>query len=294
MPVCILRDAVALGRPHRDLLVSPDHALFLDGRLIPARLLVNGMTIVQDDSVRQVEYFHVELARHAILLAEGLTAESYLDTGNRAMFESAGLALTLHPDFSVAARVRTRSEHACAPLTVDPAFVEPLWRRLAVRAEARGFTPPPPLQTSADPDLHLMVEGQTIRPVVAKDGRAVFVLPLGTIMAQLVSRAAAPADVRPWHDDRRRLGVSVAQIVCRRGGEITELPVDHPALSDGWHSVERDGCRKWRWTDGCAALPVTAGAETVELQLGHLAEYPLAEAIPTLHHASGHRSVAAA
>jgi hypothetical protein len=46
------------------------------------RYLCNGATIRQE-SVAVVEYYHVELDAHDIMLAEGLPAESYLDTGNR-------------------------------------------------------------------------------------------------------------------------------------------------------------------------------------------------------------------
>jgi hypothetical protein len=38
-----------------------------------------------------VTYWHVELERHDILLADGMPAESYLDTGNRAAFADAAL-----------------------------------------------------------------------------------------------------------------------------------------------------------------------------------------------------------
>ena len=38
-----------------------------------------------------IEYFHVELDRHDVLFAEGLAAESYLDTGNRGLFANGGL-----------------------------------------------------------------------------------------------------------------------------------------------------------------------------------------------------------
>jgi collagen type I/II/III/V/XI/XXIV/XXVII alpha len=40
-------------------------------------------------AVDAVTYFHVELPRHDVLLAEGLAAESYLDTGNRSVFANA-------------------------------------------------------------------------------------------------------------------------------------------------------------------------------------------------------------
>ena len=35
-----------------------------------------------------IAYYHVELLEHAVLLAEGLPAESYLDAGNRLDFEN--------------------------------------------------------------------------------------------------------------------------------------------------------------------------------------------------------------
>ena len=81
-PIRIERDAIAAGMPHRDLLVSPDHAIFVDGMLIGARQLMNGTTIRRERDWASVDYYHVELDEHAILLAEGLPAESYLDTGN--------------------------------------------------------------------------------------------------------------------------------------------------------------------------------------------------------------------
>ena len=124
--------------PRRDLVVSPDHCMFVDGKLIPAKLLINEMTIVQERDTRVVEYYHVELDRHAVLLAEGLPAESYLDTGNRAFFSNAGLALVLHPEFHVNAGLRCWETDACAPLAVSAEAVEPVWRKLASRAEDFG------------------------------------------------------------------------------------------------------------------------------------------------------------
>ena len=99
-PIRIRRGAVAENLPRRDLLVSPDHALFIDGLLVPARLLQNGATIRRETAFSVVHYFHLELDTHDLLLAEGMPAESYLDTGNRGTFENAGLPLVLHPDLA--------------------------------------------------------------------------------------------------------------------------------------------------------------------------------------------------
>ena len=56
--------------------------------LVPVRLLVNG-TSIRHERVATVTYWHIELPAHAIVLAEGLPAKSYLDTGNRGAFEGA-------------------------------------------------------------------------------------------------------------------------------------------------------------------------------------------------------------
>ncbi|UFN50396.1 Hint domain-containing protein [Roseomonas sp. OT10] len=97
-PIRIRAGALGQGAPSRDLVVSPDHCLWIEGLLIPARMLVDGAAILRDSGVARVTYWHVELPRHDALLAEGCPAESYLDTGNRAAFAN-GAATDLHPDF---------------------------------------------------------------------------------------------------------------------------------------------------------------------------------------------------
>ena len=79
-PVRIRADAFGPALPARDLLVSPCHALYLDGLLIQAGALVDGVGIVRETAVPPVlTYWHVELETHALLLAEGMPAESYLE-----------------------------------------------------------------------------------------------------------------------------------------------------------------------------------------------------------------------
>jgi len=71
--------------------------VLINNVLVPIRLLTNGTTVAQlcNDRVR---YFHVELPRHAVIFAEGLTVESYLDTGDRVDFTDAA-TIRLHPVF---------------------------------------------------------------------------------------------------------------------------------------------------------------------------------------------------
>src|SRR6476620_5266889 len=87
-PVRIRRFALDERTPHRDLYLSPNHALYIDGVLIPAIYLVNGTSIVQamPEGVEEIEYFHIELETHEVIFAEGAAAESLLVTTDRETF----------------------------------------------------------------------------------------------------------------------------------------------------------------------------------------------------------------
>ena len=278
-PVRIVCGAIAENMPHRDLLLSPDHALLLDGVLILARQLINHRTVYRDAAVRQVRYFHVELATHAVLLAEGLPAESYLDTGNRGFFAGSCAPMPLHPDLTgldlTSDASKDRVARSCAPLRVDEATVWPIWRRISDRADALGYAEAVRPSTS-NPALRLSVLGSL--PSGRVEGRChTFVLPAGLTDVRLRSRAAPPAECRPWLDDSRSLGVPVGRMVLRGPDKVVEIPVDHPSLDDGWWQVERTGRRLSRWTDGDARLPLPDwhGPAVLEIHLTGDMIYPL-------------------
>jgi hypothetical protein len=134
-PVRIAAQAFGPALPERDLLLSPDHAIFADGVLIPVKYLINGTTIRQI-VMPAVSYFHVELDRHAVILAEGLPVESYLDTGDRCAFESAKGPMALYPAFgSDRADIALVMEAlGCAPLRVTGPEVAAVVARLACHA----------------------------------------------------------------------------------------------------------------------------------------------------------------
>jgi hypothetical protein len=77
-PICIAALAIDGEAPYRDLYLSPEHSLLIDGALIPAKYLINGSSIATV-TVPLIEYWHIEFEGHEVMFAEGLAVESYLD-----------------------------------------------------------------------------------------------------------------------------------------------------------------------------------------------------------------------
>jgi hypothetical protein len=131
-PIRFHAGSLGTGLPRRDLLVSPEHAMFLGGVLIPARCLVNGSTIVQERGLERVDYFHVELDTHDVLLAEGAPSESYLDDDSRGMFHNVSEFAALYPDAPDPGLF-------CAPKVDEGYELEAIRQRLSVVAEGMAF-----------------------------------------------------------------------------------------------------------------------------------------------------------
>lgn len=86
-PVCIQKGAFGKGLPDRDLYVSPQHRIVVEGwraellfgepKVFAAAVhLVNDQTIRQVNTHDPVTYYHIACCRHAILLSNGLATES--------------------------------------------------------------------------------------------------------------------------------------------------------------------------------------------------------------------------
>lgn len=237
--------------PRSDLLLSPDHSIYAEGALIPIKYLLNGATVVQELSA-EAHYFHVELDRHDVLLAEGLTAESYLDTCNRAQFENGDAPAPIHADFSA-----LTWEQACAPLCLEGERVLAVRRLLLARIADLGWT------RGAPPELRLLVGQRAIRPVEVKGKLHRFFLPAGTREVRLVSSAIVPAGLDLAHTDCRTLGARIDAVFINR--EL--LPLDSPNFASGFHPVESNKTELWRWTDGRARLILPAVVHALPIML---------------------------
>lgn len=137
LPVQFLPGSLADGVPKRDLLVSPQHAMFLGDALVPAIALVNGVSIAQVQSIEQVEYFHLELEVHDVILAEGTPSETFVDDGSRTMFHNAMEYAAIYPDAA------PQPARYCAPRLEEGPALEALRQRLAARYTMPATEPGP-------------------------------------------------------------------------------------------------------------------------------------------------------
>ena len=117
LPVRIAPHAFGHGRPRHPVLLSPDHAVFVEDVLIPIRFLVNRSTVARL-AVEAITYYHIELAQHDVVLAEGLPVETYLETGGRHAFENADGVIQLHPNFAPDEAPRAMAWHSVRIATV--------------------------------------------------------------------------------------------------------------------------------------------------------------------------------
>lgn len=98
-PVRIAAGALGAGLPRRNLQVTADHALEIDGLLINAGALVNGSTVdwmTPEEMGASFTVYHVETENHDLILAEGTPAETYIDYIGRSYFSNYAEYLDLY------------------------------------------------------------------------------------------------------------------------------------------------------------------------------------------------------
>ncbi len=232
LPICIRAGALGEQTPRRDLWISPHHAMFLDGVLIEAKDLINGVSVVQAPSVEKVEYFHLELDDHDVIFAEGALSESYIDDDNRGLFHNASEFHALYPD-----RVNTQARY-CAPRCAEGYEVEAARRRIDARAGLRTTARLPALRGYVDAVGARSVAGwaQNIEHPDAPVCLDVYVAGelIGRVLANRYRADLARAGIGSgWHSFEFMLSSNLAEgsaIVVRRSLDGAELQrVCHPA-----------------------------------------------------------------
>ena len=240
-PVCFHAGSIAENVPHRNLYVSPAHAMVVMNRLVDARLLVNDKTVTQTATSAQVDYFHLDLGVHDCLITEGAWSESYAEQNNRTQFHNLAefrVNFPRHVD-----QVTSR----CLPqLHFDDPALADIRAALLARVATENF--------SHDAAVHLMADGVRIEAARRDVDAWMFMVPAQANEVRLMSHATAPASLGAG-DDVRRLGVCVSAILIESSCIRITVQADHPRFSTGVHAVETSAEGMSRWTDGNCRLP---------------------------------------
>ncbi len=228
-PVIVMPGAFGEGQPYRRLRLSPLHCVYVDGVLVPVTHLVNGATILRDMSAQATTYYHIELDRHDVVLAEGLSCETYFDNGNRG------------PLYRELGR-RCPARKPCAPHVTGGPRLAQIRRRLHDIAVVAGFS------TSFYPTLRVVAGGQELVPEITRSGderraRLCFAQPVRRLI--LLSAASAPAETDPESEDRRELGICLGEM---RGARLEE----------GWYPRAPGDAGTWMGAKGAIILPLAA------------------------------------
>jgi hypothetical protein len=250
-PIRIAAGALGMGIPERELVVSPDHGLYFDGCLVQAKDIVDGAVIRQDTDMPSVRYYHVELESHAILLAEGAPAESYLDTGHRGVFANTAVPVILHPDMMQ----ERREADSAAPLVTGGEELAGIRARLHARKLMLGLTP-------TDAQVFALKIGEAMQlPFENLPSRVSFTVPEGTTEAIFCSAVFVPAEIDPFSDDRRRLGVAIADILI----DGRTVPLERVIRAGDLH--RRTPRETATWTNGATRVAIPSGTKIITFNL---------------------------
>jgi ELWxxDGT repeat protein len=248
LPICIKADALDEHVPGRDLWISPHHAMYLEGVLIEAKDLVNGVSIVQAEHVEYVEYFHIEFETHDVIVAEGALSESFVDDDSRGLFHNAHEYRALYSDAPHGPR------SYFAPRVDSGYEVEAARQRIDVRAglDRRAAKGPPALRGCVDAVGPHHIVGWAQNPDYPDAPVCLDLYVNGEIAGQTLANR--------YRDDLRRVGIGDG----RHAFEFIVSPCTN--------CLARDAVEVRRSIDG--ALLEIAPPPRVAVQIDHCAAAP--------------------
>lgn len=232
--VRVAANAFAEGIPFQDLEVTSKHCFLFDGRFFPVRMLINNSTISYITDRERYAYFHINLPKHEIIMANGTLTESHLDTS--------------YGEFDC-------SERFAAPLDTSRVHVASIYETLQARAMLLGVPEMMVRDSSCeavDEPSIITPDGVLCRPVRRVNDRYIYRVDGPVDQCRINTTCVRPCDVEgPFVDDRRKLGALVGEIKVFTATETLDLTA-HFEKNDlsGWHEI--DG--PFRWTKPLAMI----------------------------------------
>jgi len=280
VPVRVAAGAFGEGQPVADLLLPPEALVHMldstlpQGALVPLGALVNGTTIRREPPGIATTWVRLELEKPGVVIASGLLVAARIDPAAAppAPFLPAGpatlgLRQRLARPAAPAPEPHPEPESELEPPA--PTVAAPAVAASAAAAPEPPATPAPesPPAGSAAPMLRAVVDGAV---ATLLDGSTElqwsFLLPGGAALVRLISPRGLPATTpAEQRAAARRYGVAIRAILV----EEQTLPLDGPAIGDGFHALESAGSESWRWTAGEATLhlPPAPAARRLTVQI---------------------------
>ena len=91
LPIVFELYSLTSNTPNEQLILSPNHFLLVDSKLVSAGSLVNGNGIFQDNIenyTRGLSYYHLEFDSEVFVFSHGVKSTSFLDIGNSSLFDN--------------------------------------------------------------------------------------------------------------------------------------------------------------------------------------------------------------
>ncbi len=254
--VCFKEGALGLNSqgcriPTQDLYVTADHAMVMHGFLVNSARLVNGITITQETTKELVKVYHVDLGEHHAILANGAWTESYREVNTRHRFNNSEQYLGLYPE-------------AMLNVIQEPCLPEVSGQNLlAVTKQIFSYVPED--KKTADPDVHLYVDGEVIEPTRQSINSYTFSLSAGAKNIRLMSQTSSPLETGQAMDNRK-LGYCIHELVYSNDDDSCHLHIapHSPLLEQGFYKAEE---QRRRWTKGNAVLPTSPFTEQTILTI---------------------------